>query len=190
MMRLRYTVLLLATLGFAGCDDTTSGSGTETVTATEQPSGSQHLGKAGIGDPVKLDGMTFVVEKLALAHSIPVPNDQPLKAPAGSRLWVFTASVRNDGQTPAHEPFCHGRNRLGAELASTTKNGGIWYHPWSKDSLLIDPNHQFCNDIQPGSTETFQLLFHVPKWQGKVDRVLLQHRSSPEDHFSYAFVTR
>jgi hypothetical protein len=55
---------------------------------------------------------------------------------------------------------------------------------------LIDPNHQFCNDIPPGSTETFQLLFNVLKWQGKVDRVLLQHRSFPEDHFSYAFVTR
>jgi hypothetical protein len=190
MMRLRCTVLLLATLGFAGCDDTKSGSGIETVTATEQPSDSEQLRKVGFGEPVELDGMTFVVEKLALAHSIPVPNEKPLKAPAGSRLWVLTASVRNDGQTPAHEPFCHGRNRLGAELASTTKNGGIGYHNWSKDSLLIDPNHQFCNDITPGSTETFQLLFNVLKWQGKVDRVLLQHRSFPEDHFSYAFVTR
>ena len=186
MMRLRYTILLLAALGFAGCDDEKSGGGTETVTGTAQPSDSEHLRKARFGEPVELDGMTFVVEKLAVAPSIPVPTGQPLEAPAGSRLWVLTASVRNDGETPAHEPFCHGRNRLGAELKSKTN----WYYNWSKDSLLIDPNHQFCNDIQPGSTETFQLLFDVPKRWGKIDEVLLSHRSSPADDFSHAFVTR
>ncbi len=133
--------------------------------------------------------MTFVTKELVKVGSVPIPNDHPndqsLKAPAGSRLWVLTVSVRNDGETPAHEPFCHGRNKLGAELMS----GHWWSHPWSKDSLLIDPNHQFCNDIPPGSTETFKLLFNVANGQGQVHRVLLQHRSSPADRFSYAFVT-
>jgi hypothetical protein len=187
MMWLRYTILLLATLGFAGCDDAKSGSDTETVTGTEQPSDSEQLRKAGFGEPVELDGMTFVVEKLAVASSIPVPNDQPLEASAGSRLWVLTVSVRNDGETPAHEPFCHGRNRLGAELMSKTN----WYYNWSKKSLSIDADHQFCNDIQPGSTETFRLLFDVHKQATRIVGVLLSHRSSPEvDKFSHAFVAR
>jgi hypothetical protein len=146
--------------------------------------------RVGFGEPVELDGMTFVAKDLVVVRSVPIPNDQTLKAPAGSRLWMLTVSVRNDGETPTREPFCHGRNRLGAELTSKENGGGIWYHNWSKDSLLIDPNHQFCNDIEPGSTETFQLLFNVPKWQGNVDDVLLSHRSSPEDHFSHAFVAR
>ena len=47
------------------------------------------------------------MEKLAVAPSIPVPNDQPLQPPAGKRLWVLTVSVRNDDETPAPEPFCH-----------------------------------------------------------------------------------
>jgi hypothetical protein len=155
---------------------------------TDSPFGYRSLQRVGFGKPVELDGMTFVATEPVMVGSVPIPNDQPLKAPAGSRLWVLTVSVRNDGETPAHEPFCHGRNRLGAELTS----GQTWYHNWSKDSLLIDPNHQFCNDIPPGSTETFQLLFNVAKWQGNgnVNGVLLQHRSSPADRFSYAFVTR
>jgi hypothetical protein len=57
-------------------------------------------------------------------------------------------------------------------------------------SLLIDANHQFCNDIQPGSTETFRLLFKVPEWATTIAGVALAHRSSPADHFSHAFVTR
>lgn len=40
MMRLRYTILLLAALGFAGCDDAKSGSGAQTATVTDQASDS------------------------------------------------------------------------------------------------------------------------------------------------------
>ncbi len=96
MMRLRYTILLLATLGFAGCDDTTSGIGSETVAGTEQPTDAEHHRKAGFGS----------------------------------------------------------------------------------------------NDIQPGSTETFQLLFRVPKWATRIVGVALAHRSSPTCDFSHVFVTR
>jgi hypothetical protein len=158
---------------------------------TKSPFGYRSPQTVGFGEPVLLDGMTFVAKELVEVRSVPIPNGQPLKAAHGMKLWMLTVSVRNDGQTPASEPFCHGRTRYGELMTrSAEADGGVvWYHGWSRDSLLIDSNHQLCNDIPPGSTETFQLLFHVPNGQGKMHGVLLQHRSSPEvDHSSDAFV--
>jgi hypothetical protein len=152
-------------------------------------------GTRRFGEPIELDGMTFVVKDLVMVPSVPIPNGEPLKPPHGSSLWVLTVSVRNDGETLAHEPFCHQRRpqvgTLGVELISgVSDGGGVWYHGWSRDSLLIDPNHQFCNYIAPGSTETFQLLFYAFRSQGKMEEVLLSHRSSSEKDFSYARVAR
>lgn len=146
--------------------------------------------RARFGEPVELDGMTFVVKELDQVGSVRGSNGQLLKAPAGHRLWVLTVTVRNDGDIPAHEPFCHGRDKRGELVSSTNGGNGISWHGWSRDSLSIDPHHQLCNDIPPRSTETFRLLFYLPKWQGTVETVALSHRSSPERHMSFAFVTR
>ena len=61
-------------------------------------------------------------------------------------------------------------------------------YPWWKKSLLIDANHQLCNDIQPGSTETFQLLFVISKRNPTIDEVFVSHRSAHTRLYSYAFV--
>jgi hypothetical protein len=147
--------------------------------------------------------MTFVAKELVVVYSVPIPHGEPLKAPHGSSLWMLTVSVRNDGETPASEPFCHGS---GADLQSISK--GFWAHSqfavtvagtgWSKDSLLYDPDHQIhhwrwrqlhpCNDIPPGSTETFQLLYYALNRQGAMTGVLLFHHSPEVDKPSAAFV--
>jgi len=70
------------------------------------------------------------------------------------------------------DPFCRGergRIRLGADL--WTRQG--WIHNWWIKSKLIDGNDQLCGDIQPGSTETHQLLYTVPKNRPAITGVTL-----------------
>src|SRR3954453_17085341 len=103
-----------------------------------------------VGQPVEDDGMTFVVEKFAVVPSIPIPrehpvrDEQPLKARAGSRLWVLTVRVRNGGEASA-DPFCrngHARS-VGADVYSRTRNIR-WYHSWWDKSVLIEANDKLC----------------------------------------------
>jgi hypothetical protein len=47
----------------------------------------------GSGEPVEVDGMTFVVQQLAAVRSMPGSNGQPLIAETGNRLWLLTVSV-------------------------------------------------------------------------------------------------
>jgi hypothetical protein len=55
---------------------------------------------------------------------------------------------------------------------------------------LIDGNDQLCGDIQPGSTETYQLLYTVPKNRPAITGVTLGHRAPGSDDFTFAFVAR
>ena len=125
-----------------------------------------------MGEPVEVDGITFLVQQLAAVRSLPGSNGQPLIAEAGNRLWLLTVSVRNDSQAVEADPFCRGergRIRLGADL--WTRQG--WIHNWWIKSKLIDGNDQLCGDIQPGSTETHQLLYTVPKNRPAITGVTL-----------------
>jgi len=185
MTRLRYTILLLAALGLAGCDDAKSGSGAQTATVTDQASDSENPRTAVIGQPVEDDGMTFVVKRFTAVPFSSLhlfPNAQ-LKAPGPwSRLWMLTVSVRNDGQISA-DPFCrngHARG-AGADLRST-KNA---YYSWWDQSVLIQANYKLCRSgIQPGSTETYTLLYKIPKSAAKIDAVLLWNVSCEYDEFA------
>ena len=186
-------ILLAAVIIGAGNDSADKAISSAQSADTQKPAEVLYQ-KAGFGEPVELAGMTFVVEKLAVAPSIPVPNDQPLQPPAGKRLWVLTVSVRNDEETPAPEPFCHLQQPSGtAVLTDKTRSGkdpSITHraYPWSEKSLLIDANHQLCNDIQPGSTETFQLLFVISKRNPTIEEVGVSHRSASTRLYSWAFV--
>ena len=188
MTRLRYTILLLAALGLAGCDDAKSDSGAQTATVTDQASDSENPRPAVIGQPVEDDGMTFVVKRFTAVPFSRLrlfPNAQ-LKAPAGSRLWMLTVSVRNDGQTSA-DPFCrNGQARgAGADLRST-KNA---YYSWWIQSVLIEANYKLCRSgIQPGSTETYKLLYKIPKSAAKIDAVLLWNVSSEYDEWGHTSI--
>lgn len=140
------------------------------------------LQAVGIGEPVKLAYMTFVVKSFTVAPSFPILSRQPLKGSANRRLWMLTVTVRNDGDTSKRDPFCRGGHRLGAELFSRH----YWYFTWLKESLLID--HDLCGYIEPGATETFQLLFAVPKPRGAIAGVMLGLRTRGSDHSHTASV--
>ena len=73
-------------------------------------------------------------------------------------------------------------------------------HP---DGLRIPPNqagwenrdqpYSGCSpnrSIQPGSTETYQLLYTVPKNRPAITGVTLGHRAPGSDDFTFAFVAR
>jgi hypothetical protein len=130
--------------------------------------------------------MTFVVNDLAPVLSIPGANGEPLTAETGRRLWLLTVRVRNDSATVEADPFCRGargRLRMGAEL---WLRDGISH--WLKDSRLIAGNDQLCGEIQPGSTETYQLLYSMSEHRLAVTGVVLGHRAPESDHRSLAFV--
>jgi hypothetical protein len=92
---------------------------------------------------------------------------------------MLTVSVRNDGQISA-DPFCRdGQARgAGADLRSATN----WYYSWWDQSVLIEANYRLCrSEIQPGSTETYKLLYKIPKSAANIDAVLLWNVSSEQD---------
>ena len=164
------------------------GDGAQAGTATARGSDSE-IERAMFGEPVELDGMTFVAKGLAPVQSIPGADGVPLTAKAGARLWLFTVSVRNDSSAVEADPFCRGRRRrlrMGAELWFQR---GREYH-WQTESRLIAGNDQLCGEIAPGATETYQLAYPVPTSRVAVAGVMLGHRAPESDHRSFAMVAR
>jgi hypothetical protein len=76
------------------------------------------------------------------------------------------------------------------QAGSGSLDGQGWIHNWWIKSKLIDGNDQLCGDIQPGSTETHQLLYTVPKNRPAITGVTLGHRAPGSDDFTFAFVAR
>jgi hypothetical protein len=162
------------------------GDGAQGGSATAQESGSE-VRQVLLREPVELDGMTFVVNGLAPVQSIPTSSGQPLTAETGRDLWLLTVSVRNDRSAVEADPFCRGargRLRMGAEL--WIRSGYV--HHWQKESRSIAGNDRLCGEIQPGSTETYQLYYTVSKHEAPVTGVELGHRAPASDHRSFAFV--
>ena len=103
------------------------GNGTQAGVGTEQTSASLNVARAAFGNrkPVEIDGMTFLVDKLAVAPPIRLVGDQPLQAEHGERFWLLTVSVRNDSPAVEADPFCRGKRaeaRIGPELL-TNRSG-------------------------------------------------------------------
>lgn len=112
--RLRYTTTGAAALAVIAFMYALSGSGSapapprgdgaQAGIGTRQASQSSDALRAAVGEPVEVDGMTFVVQQLAAVRSMPGSNGQPLIAEAGNRLWLLTVSVRNDSQAVEADP--------------------------------------------------------------------------------------
>lgn len=210
MMRLRYTILLLAAFGFAGCDDAEEdGGGAQTGALTEQRSestqpdsngsGAKNFRHTVFGEPVELDGVTIVAEKLTVVPSpMPTLSGEPLEAPDWSRLMVLTISVRNDGEASTPDPFCrnmHHEDRIAAGSANNTVGADLRatnsYVTWWKKSVLVKDNAALCQDIQPGATETYRLVYKVPKRSvHNIRGVLLWNGAVLPDPKTEAFAAR
>ena len=173
------------------------GNGTQAGVGTEQPSASLNVARATFGNrkPVEIDGMTFLVDKLAVAPPVRLVGDQPLHAEHGERFWLLTVSVRNDSPAVEADPFCRGESgtrRIGPELLmnrSGRPDQGGFYNRWTNESRLIDAN-PLCGYMQPGAVETYHLLYSLPRHGGKLAGVMLQHRAPASKRFTYAFVAR
>ena len=213
MKRLGYTILLLAAFGFAGCDDTEEGGGgAQTDAMTEhrsdswQPdsngSGTNDVRHTVFGEPVQLDGVTIVPEKLTVVpFPIPTVSGEPLEAPdRDRRLMVLTVSVRNDGEEPTPDPFCrnmHHEDRIAAGSANHTAGADLTskdfhFTWWDKSVLIKDNATRLCQDIQPGATEPYRLVYKVPKRSvQKIRGVLLWNGAAlGVDPKTYAFAAR
>jgi hypothetical protein len=211
-MRLRYAILLLAAFGFAGCDDAEErGGGAQTGALTEQQSeatqsdsngsGANNVRDTVFGEPVEVDGVTIVAEKLTVVPSpIPTLSGEPLEpSDRSSRLMVLTVSVRNDGEASTPDPFCrnmHHEDRIAAGSANHTVGADLtsrgFHFTWWDKSVLIKDNAALCQDIQPGATENYKLVYKVFKGSvQKIRGVLLWNGANlGDDPKTYAFAAR
>ena len=157
-----------------------SGGGLPPAASQSQEEGA--VQQAFMGNPVRLDGMTFVVEKLAVATAADLANDRPLDT-EDRHLWLLTVTVRNDRGIAQHDPFCHGVNHLGAAIVTMGSN----YLSWWDGSRSLHGNGALCSDIQPFATERFHLLFSS-RGKATIAGVLLDHRARGSQDFARAYV--
>ncbi|HET7427520.1 MAG TPA: hypothetical protein VFJ50_10785 [Gemmatimonadales bacterium] len=138
--------------------------------------------QASLGSPVRLDGMTFVVEKMAVATDADLASDRPLNEEIDDHgPWLLTVTVRNDLGIAQHDPFCHGVSHVGADIVTTH-----WeYPPWSDKSRSLHGNDALCSDIQPFATERFHLLFPL---HATVRGVVLSHRARGSRDYARAYL--
>lgn len=188
--------VIAAMYALSGGPSAPRGDGAQAGIGTEQTSASLNVARAAFGNrkPVEIDGMTFLVDRLAVAPPIRLVGDQPLQAKQGERFWLLTVSVRNDSPVVEADPFCRPKRanaRNGSELLTNQTGrfadaGSV--QRWRKQSWLIVGN-PLCGVIQPGAVETYQLLYRFPRGR-KVAGLVLNHRAPGSKRSTFAFVPR
>jgi hypothetical protein len=129
---------------------------------------------------------------------MPTLSGEPLEAPDWSRLMVLTISVRNDGEASTPDPFCrnmHHEDRIAAGSANNTVGADLRatnsFVTWWDKSVLVKDNAALCQDIQPGATETYRLVYKVPKRSvHNIRGVLLWNGAVLPDPKTEAFAAR
>ena len=106
-----------------------------------------------VGQPGKDGTITFRVLGSRQVESIPLPFDDPIRAPAGAKLIAVRVTWRNDGKVRA-DPFC---GQQGAVLIDQEgRNFDL-----DTDAVSIEAN-SICEGVQPGFRSTEILPFIIP----------------------------